>query len=178
MTRTRYNFLPDDPCPYIITTTTVNWLPLFGNPAIAQIILDSLNFLIMHQRIEIFAYVIMENHVHLVACADDLAKEIGDFKSFTARKSIDYYLQYNVQFALEQLATNKLSHKRDREFQFWQEGSHPQRINSREMMAQKIEYIHNNPVRRGYTDRAEDWRYSSARDYAGLKGLVPVVIDW
>lgn len=76
----------------------------------------------------VYAYVIMENHLHLLASAEDLSKEVADFRSFTARQSIDYY--------------------------------------------------HENPVRRDYVDKPEHWRYSSARDYAGIPGLVPVVIGW
>ena len=45
-------------------------------------------------------------------------------------------------------------------------------------MRQKLEYIHNNPVARGYVDETTHWRYSSARNYAGLTGLLPVVTDW
>ena len=41
-------------------------------------------------------------------------------------------------------------------------------------MKQKIEYIHHNPVERGYVDKAEHWRYSSARNYAGEEGLIEV----
>ncbi|HEV7999545.1 MAG TPA: hypothetical protein VGP63_06685 [Planctomycetaceae bacterium] len=46
------------------------------------------------------------------------------------------------------------------------------------MMWQKLEYIHNNPVARGYVDDPLHWRYSSARNYAGLPGLIEVVKDW
>jgi putative transposase len=46
------------------------------------------------------------------------------------------------------------------------------------MMQQKIEYIHQNPVKRGYVDLAEHWRYSSARDYAGSERLLPVDKSW
>jgi putative transposase len=46
------------------------------------------------------------------------------------------------------------------------------------MMLQKLEYIHNNPVKRGYVDEAVHWRYSSARNYAGVPGLVEVITDW
>jgi hypothetical protein len=53
---------------------------------------------------------------------------------------------------LRQLEFAKLKHKVDRQFQLWQEGSHPQQIDNDEMMWQKIEYIHYNPVRRGYVD--------------------------
>jgi hypothetical protein len=46
------------------------------------------------------------------------------------------------------------------------------------MMRQKIDYIHYNPVKRGFVDEPEHWRYSSARNYAGLPGLIDVATDW
>jgi putative transposase len=176
MAKSRYRFLSDDSYPYFLTITTVNWLPLFSNPIIACIIIESLNFLVNSGRLKVIAYVILENHLHLVASSDRLSKEIGDFKSFTARKSIDYYIDQNNQWVLKQLFDNKLKHKTDRDYQFWQEGSHPKRITNEEMLIQKIEYIHQNPVRRGFVDAPEHWRYSSARDYAGGVGLVKVVL--
>ena len=63
-------------------------------------------------------------------------------------------------------------------YQVWQEGSHPQEIYGEKMLIQKIEYIHNNPVRRGYVDEAGYWRYSSARTYEGMEGLLEVRTDW
>jgi putative transposase len=178
MARTRYHFLPDDPSPYFVTATTVNWLPLFSNPDITTILINSLRYLIESQRITLLAYVIMENHLHLIAVAKDLLAEVAKFKSFIARKSIDYYLENNNHFILDQLSTFKLKHKVDRSYQFWQEGSHPQRIESESILAQKLAYIHDNPVRRGYVELPEHWRYSSARDYAGVAGLLLVVIAW
>jgi hypothetical protein len=76
------------------------------------------------------------------------------------------------------LAFYKLQHKRDRPYQFWQEGVHPERIYDAGMMKQKIDYIHYNPVKRGYVEEPEHWRYSSARDYAGRLGLLPVNREW
>jgi len=178
MARSRYVIFQGDSTPYFLTATTVNWLPLFSNPTVAQIILDSLDFLEHQGRLTIMAYVLMENHVHLIALADNLAKEIGDFKSFTARKCIDHYQQQGNDFILEQLAENKLPNRIDRMYQFWQEGVHPQQIQDHAMLRQKIDYIHYNPVRRGYVDESEHWRYSSARNYAGLPGVLDVCIDW
>ena len=63
-------------------------------------------------------------------------------------------------------------------YQVWQEGSHPQEIYGEKMLIQKIDYIHNNPVRRGYVDEAREWRYSSARNYGGMEGLLEVKTDW
>jgi len=178
MARTRYHFLPRDPAPYFLTLTTVHWLPLFANPEIAGILLDSLRFLIGQQRLQVFAYVVMEDHLHLVASASDLSKEISNFKSYTARRSIDTYIQRQNKLLLDQLALHKLGHKADRRYQFWQESSHPERICDAAMLEQKIAYIHHNPVRRGYVDAPEHWRYSSARDYEGVPGLIPIELAW
>jgi len=117
----------------------------------------------------------MENHLHLVASADNLSKELASFKSFTARKCIDFYTAQGNSYILEQLACPNSS---GREHRFWQKGVHPQRIKDDAMMRQKIEYIHQNPVRRGYVDDAVHWRYSSAQNYAGMEGIVGVCMDW
>ncbi|RPI86300.1 MAG: transposase [Chloroflexi bacterium] len=178
MTHTRYKFLPDDPSPYFITATTVNWLPFFSNPDIACILLESLQFLIEQQRLKLHAYVIMENHIHLIASSTILSKELASFKSYTARQSIDYYLAHKNKRALAQLSWSKPEYETDRDYKFWQDGVHPQRISSEKMMQQKIDYIHQNPVRRGYIDDPAHWRYSSARSYLGQEGLLPVVIGW
>jgi len=170
--------LPNDTAPYFVTSTTVNWLPLFSNPTIAKIVFDSLSYLQQNQRIILYAYVLMENHIHLVAAAEDLSKELGNFKSFTARQSIDCYQQAGNSYILEQLAANKLPNKIDRDYQFWQEGFGPKRIHDHTMMEQKINYIHYNPVRRGYVEAPEHWIYSSARNYLGMPGLLEVCMDW
>jgi putative transposase len=72
----------------------------------------------------------------------------------------------------------KRSHKTESRYQVWEEGSHPQLIESEIMMRQKLDYIHQNPVKRGYVDQPEHWRYSSARNYAGQEGLIEVMRVW
>ena len=79
---------------------------------------------------------------------------------------------------MRQLRAHKLRHKEESEYQVWQEGSHPKQIQDDDMMWQKLEYIHMNPVKRGYVDDPMHWRYSSARNYAGQEGLIEVVTDW
>ena len=178
MTRTRYKFLPQDHFPHFIPSTTVNWLPLFKEPDIAAIIIDSLNFLIRENRLILYAYVLMEDHIHLVTASENLSQEIAKFKSFTARQCIDYYKEMNNELILNQLALYKLPHRKDRTYQFWQEGVHPKCIQNIEMMHQKIEYIHLNPVRMGYVEIPESWQYSSATDYSGGTGLLDICKDW
>ena len=75
---------------------------------------------------------------------------------------------------MKELAFYKIKHKVDSQYQFWQEGTHPKQILNEEMMRQKLDYIHYNPVKRGYVDLPEHWRYSSARNYAGQTGLIEI----
>ncbi len=177
MTRSRYQIY-ENQSPHFLTCTLVNWLPLFSSPAIVDILYASWRFLKAHERLTIYAYVIMENHLHLVAASPDLSKEMGDFKSFTARQIIDYLEDKQAQNVLQQMAQAKPAYKWDRDYQVWQEGSHPQLIQGEEMMRQKITYIHHNPVKRGYVDDPTHWRYSSARNYARLPGLLEVERAW
>ncbi len=177
MTRTRYKIL-EPTQPHFLTCTTVGWIPIFTRRETAQIVLDSWRFLQDKDRLTIYGYVILENHLHLIASSEDLASGIADFKSFTARQIIDLLKARNVRMILQQLKYYKAQHKDDRPYQFWQEGSHPQSIENDEMMWQKLEYIHNNPVVRGYVDEPTHWRYSSARNYAEQEGLIRVTTDW
>jgi REP element-mobilizing transposase RayT len=116
MTRSRYT-IHEPKSPHFLTCTVVNWLPLFSAPALVGILLDSWRFLQTQERLTIFAYVVMENHVHLVAASPDLGKEIGDFKSFTARRIIDHLQERKAHNILQQLVRNKAAHKVDREHQ-------------------------------------------------------------
>ena len=177
MGRSRYIFGESDQ-PHLITCTTIKWLPIFNRPEAVEIILDSLTFLQSNGRLVLYGYVVLENHLHLVASSDHLSKEIGDFKSFTARRIIDLLKAKNEKNLLMLLEAHKTKHKKDRRYQLWQEGSHPKAILDEEMMRQKLEYIHNNPMKRGYVDEPIHWRYSSARNYEEESGLIQVTTEW
>jgi REP element-mobilizing transposase RayT len=151
---------------------------VFTRPEAVNVIYDSWRYLNENSQFQLYAYVILENHLHLIASAPELPTVVQRFKSFTARAIVDLLEQRNARVLLRQLRANKLGHKKESEYQVWQEGSHPQQIRDREMMGQKVEYIHNNPLERGYVDKPEDWRYSSARNYTGRQGLIEVITDW
>jgi REP element-mobilizing transposase RayT len=177
MTRSRYRIY-EDYYPYFLTCTIVGWLPVFTRPETCQIVYNSWQFLQQAGRLVLHGYVILENHLHLIASSPDLSKEIGDFKSFSARQIIDHLEAKRAGILLKLLHSLKARHKTDRTYQVWQEGSHPEQIQNEEIMRQKLEYIHLNPVKRGYVDEAIHWRHSSARNYAGLAGLFPVRTEW
>ena len=177
MTRTRYKVL-DNTYPYLLTATVIEWLPLFSNPVVVQIVMNAMQFMQDQKRMRIYGYVIMHNHLHMIASAEKLSKEFGEFKSFTARQMIDYYQAENKTTVLKKLAFFKAMHRTDRPYQFWQEGNKPKQIDRDEVMIQKLEYVHYNPVRSGFVALPEHWRYSSARNYLGQEGLIPVCMDW
>ena len=176
MGRSRYKFA-DPALPHFVTCTVLHWIPVFTRPATVGIILDSLRYL-SEEGLKIYAYVILENHLHLVVQSEQLDRDMARFKSYTSRRLIQYLAEHNVSQVLEQLAFYKKAHKNDRAYQFWQEGVHPEWIQNEIMMRQKVEYIHENPVKRGYVDKAEHWRYSSARDYLGSDGLIEICRQW
>ncbi|VVH62189.1 hypothetical protein BSPWISOX_2635 [uncultured Gammaproteobacteria bacterium] len=103
--------------------------------------------------------------MHFILQSDNLSKDIQHLKFFTAKKIINFLQQKNIKTILEQLAFYKKSHKNQTHYQLWQEGCHPKIISTVGMMRQKIQYIHDNPVKRGYVDLSEHWRYSSYRNY-------------
>jgi REP element-mobilizing transposase RayT len=177
MTRTRYRIF-ETHYPYFMTCTIAGWLPVFTRADSVDIILDSWRFLQNAHEFSLYGYVILENHVHLVASAPELALVMQRFKSYTARQIIDWLKTQAARQLLAQLRALKRRHKIQSDHQFWQEGSHPQQIGTDEMMRQKLDYIHMNPVKRGYVDDPVHWRYSSARNYAGLPGLIEVITDW
>ncbi len=177
MSRTRYRIFETE-YPYFLTCTIVGWVPVFTRREAVDIVLGAWRFLQREREFLLFGYVVLENHVHLIARAPRLSATIQSFKSFAARRLIDLFKSRSADVLLRQLRAHKLRHKKESQYQLWQEGSQPKQIQSDEMMWQKLEYIHANPVKRGYVDDPLHWRYSSARNYAGQPGLIEVVTDW
>ncbi len=177
MTRSRYRIFGDS-YPYFLTCTIVGWQAVFTRPEAVQIVFDSWNFLKKEKGFCLYAFVVLENHLHLIASAAELSDAIKSFKMYTARQIIDLLKSQGAMVLLRQLRALKRRHKTESDYQVWEEGSMPKQIESDDRMLQKLEYIHNNPVKRGYVDDPVHWRYSSARNYAGLPGLVEVITDW
>ena len=177
MTRNRYRIF-DNQYPHFLTATINNWLPIFTRPETVKIIFNSWEFLQEDCNFKLYGYVILENHLHMVASSDDLNRDIKRFKAYTAKKILFYLHSIRVNRLLWLLKHFKRPHKNDTIYQVWEEGSHPQIIENVKVLEQKLEYIHQNPVKRGYVDLPEHWRYSSARNYAGLEGLIEVCTEW
>ncbi|MCU7960399.1 MAG: transposase [gamma proteobacterium symbiont of Bathyaustriella thionipta] len=173
MGRSRYKFGNPQQA-HFMTCTVLHWIPVFTRPQTVKILLDSLRYLQTHDGLRLYGFVILENHLHLLAQSDDIAHSMARFKSYTARQLIAWLNEHKVKRVLDQLAFYKKAHKDDRAYQFWQEGLHPECVENEAVLRQKVDYIHRNPVDRGYVDKPEHWRYSSARDYLGEPGLLDI----
>ena len=177
MGRSRYGF-GEPTSPHFMTCTVLDWTPLFTRPATVDIVLDSFRFLQSNHGMKIYGYVILENHLHWVAQSENLPADVKRLKSYTARKLVDFFEENHVRGVLDRLAYGRKRHKLQSAYQVCEEGSHPQEIINGDMLRQKLEYIHLNPVKRGYVDEPTCWRYSSARNYADRDGLIEVYRDW
>jgi REP element-mobilizing transposase RayT len=173
MARSRYTITEIDK-PHFLTCTIVEWLPLFTRPVLVDIVLNTWRYQQANQNLKLYGYVVLENHLHYLAQSPNLAKSVSSFKSFTARNIVDHLQHLNAESTLQRLRFAKRAHKLDRVYQVWQEGVHAEMVYSERVMRQKLDYIHHNPVKRGYVDLGEHWRYSSARDYQGQPGLIEV----
>jgi putative transposase len=177
MGRSQYKFL-DTRYPYFLSCTIVGWIPIFANPDIMKMTIEALAACQAESGLRLHGYVIMKDHLHLIAQHENLSRIIGQLKSATATHIIGYYSWRNDSAMLARFAEEKKAHKRDKFHQIWQEGSHPQEITTEAMFLQKLAYIHHNPVRAGYVEQPEEWPYSSARNYSDLPCILPVSPPW
>lgn len=166
MGKTRYKF-KEEYYPYLITSSIVKGISLFAYQDISEIIIESVKYLQNKETVKVYAYVIMHNHLHMIVEGKGLPHKMGKFKSFKARCIIDYLKLHQRNYFLSQLKAYKHSNHKDSEYQVWQAGVHPKLISNAKMMNQKIQYVHYNPVKAGFVECAEHWKYSSARNYAG-----------
>lgn len=124
MTRSRYRFFENE-YPDFMTCTINSWIPIFTRQESADIILDSRRHLQKERGLKLFAYVILDNHLHMIASAPEISAVTQSFKSYTARQIIDLLKSRGSETLLRQLSATKLNHKTESTYQVWQEGSHP-----------------------------------------------------
>ena len=162
--------------PYFITTSVVDGISLFDDPILSNYVLNAIGYLQTNTCVNVYAFVIMHHHVHLIVEGESLSDHVRKFKSFTARKIIDSLKERNRRHLLDKLHQAKHDHHKDSQYQVWQEGFHPKQISDLQMMTQKIEYIHFNPVKADFVELPHHWKNSSARNYLGLEEIIPVTL--
>jgi len=169
----------DQERPYYLTIQVVEWVDIFTRRNYRDIIVDSLNYCIKNKQLLVYGYVIMSNHVHLIAQSNkgDLSGTIRDFKSFTSKeilKAIEEGNESRNKWMLSVFKNAAMKHKRNSDYQLWTHENHALEIFSYNFFENKLDYMHANPVRAGLVEKPEEYIYSSAKNYAGENGLIPV----
>lgn len=129
---------------------------------------------------ELYAYVIMTNHIHLIARVKEpfrLSDIVRDFKKFTANQLLPLMQQpaeSRSDWMMKRFEFSAKSNARNSNYQLWTHENHAVELFTPAFIDQKFFYIHNNPVRAGIVDKPEDYLYSSARNYAGLKAMMEI----
>jgi putative transposase len=163
---------------YFITLTVANWIDLFTRRLYSDLIIENLTYCQNHKRLNIYAYVLMTNHLHLIANVEDgsLSDVIRDFKTFTSKqlyKAIESNLQESRrEWLLNSFERAGRNNPRNAHHQLWQNGSYPVILYSADVIQQKIDYIHNNPVKAGFVGSTHEYWYSSANPDSPLKVIV------
>jgi len=173
-------FIKDQNSVYYLTFTIVDWVDIFTRKEYKIVIVDSLNFCVENKGLEVYAWCLMSNHLHLVCRANEgnrINDVVRDFKKYTAKTILNLiktepesrrdWMLYRFEYAGK--FDNRIS-----KYRFWQDTNHAIELDKTELLEQKIDYIHNNPVRAMIVGKQEDYLYSSARDYTGESGLVKV----
>lgn len=155
----------DENLPYFLTLTTIEWINIFTSEKYFKILIDSLKYC-QKQGLLIHGYVFMTNHIHLIVSSmnNSLSNLIQSFKRYTT-KEIKRALQQDRRQHISKLIEKSFSKKKDSIFQIWQTSNYPEFIETDKFLFQKLDYIHNNPVEKGYVNKPEEWKYSSARNY-------------
>lgn len=173
-------FIKDQNAVYFLTFTIVDWVDVFTRNEYKTVITDSLNYCIETKGLEVFAWCLMSNHLHLI-CRSGLnfriSDTIRDFKKFTAKtilEKIKSVPESRRDWMLHRFEFAGKFDKRISKYRFWQDTNHAILLNSNEMIDQKLNYIYNNPVREMIVAKPEDYLFSSACDYSGEKGMANI----
>ena len=146
---------------YFITCTVKRWYYLFDRHHRWDILADSLTYCREHKQLRLHGFVFMLNHLHLIVSSPDASGFLRDFKRHTSRALHSNILttEPNIEsLFLESGGTCAV----------WQATNMPILIETEKFFLQKLNYIHENPVRKQYVRRAEDWYWSSANPPAEL----------
>lgn len=166
--RKRRRRFDDDLCPRELTFSCYRRFAFFSKSLPCQWFLEALQTIRPRWPIDLWAWVIMPNHVHLLVAPREktqVGKFAGQIKERVARKAVAWLEQNNPQWLAKiTVMEGKVIRRR-----FWQPGGgYDRNVDSESTLRSMIDYIHANPVRKELVERPEDWEWSSARWYAGI----------
>ncbi len=176
----KYKFRNPEGC-YFVTCTIVHWIDLFTRKELKHVVIDSLKYCQENKGLVIHAWCLMPSHLHMIISTkgEKLPAIMRDFKKHTSKVFIEELRSINEsrkEWLLNAFKKSGDQLKRVKNYKVWQDGNQPKEIETNEFLDQKLKYIHSNPVESEIVDAPEDYLYSSARDYCGVKGLLAIVI--
>jgi putative transposase len=159
-----------------LTFSCYNGHPFLAKERTCRWLADAINAARGKREFDLWAYVFMPNHVHLILCPRkehySISSILLSIKQPVARRAIAY-VRTNHPAVLRLLTTGQASNP----YQFWQKGGgYDRNITSIQILIEAVRYIHNNPVRKGLVEVPCQWQYSSATDWDGT-GRGPIPID-
>lgn len=167
---------------YFVTFTVVHWIDIFIREEYRKVFYDSIKYCQTNKELEVYGYCIMTSHMHMIIGTENgvLSDIVRDLKSFTSRhirKAIETNNhESRREWMLDLMLKTGEENKRNNEFQFWQQHNHPVELSTSDMLQQRLDYIHNNPVALGLVEKQEEWVHSSAGDYHGIrKGSIELI---
>ncbi len=162
---------------YFVTLTVINWIDIFTRPIYKDLLIDNLEYCRKEKGLEIYSYVIMTNHIHMIACGKEkpLGDILRDFKTYTSKELFKEIKNNPKESRKDWLIglLNKAGKKNvlNVNHQFWQNYNQPIVIYDNRTFLIKQNYIHQNPVRAGFVVNDYDYLYSSACE------LSPLIVD-
>lgn len=160
--------------PHFITSTVLHWIPVFCRDDYFAVLVNSLAHCVENRGLVIHGFVLMPNHFHMLCSQSksDLVGVIRDMKRYTSHQ-ITQMLERDGRnvwlHAMQRAANNEAQAK------LWDTSFHPEQVYTEEFCQQKMDYMHNNPVRAGYVEQPQDWKYSSAGFYYEDKeSIIPI----
>ena len=176
-----YKFLDKDQL-YFVSFSVVDWIDLFIRNEYKNILIRSWEHCIRHKGMELYGYCIMTSHVHMIIGSQQKSLEdiMRDMKRHTSLQLKDAIRNHpsesrkDLILCMMEKAGKKNCNNSN--FQLWQQDNHPIQLKNLKMAHQKLDYTHYNPVEAGFVSKPEDYLYSSARNYLGMKGLIDVII--
>lgn len=168
---------------HFITFSVVQWIDVFSRKQYADIVADSLRYCQTNKGLNVHAWCIMSNHLHLILSVNQptkLSDVLRDFKKFTSRMIVQAISQNTREsrkgWMLWIFKKAGERNKRNEDYQFWQQENHPVECSTLEILQSRLIYLHENPVRAGLVRNEQDYLYSSGIDYyTEGKGLIDIV---
>lgn len=163
--------ITDQGATYFVSFAVVAWVDVFSRKEYKDIFIKSLQYCQAQKGLVIYAWCIMSNHVHLIISAkqNNISDVLGDFKKYTSKQIIKTIIEHPAESRKEWMINIFKSagnaNSRNTDYQFWQQDNQPKIILTPSFASQKLNYIHNNPVESGIVEKAEEYIYSSAKDY-------------